>query len=172
MEENQKNDAVEHILDQWRLARPDLDVFAMGVLGRMKRCALLLERQLDTVFAQFGLSQWMFDVLATLRRAGAPYSLTPTALFSSLMVTSGTLTHRLHVLEEKGWIVRADSAEDGRSTLVRLTDAGFALIDAAVTAHVANEQALLQGLSARSQQSLDNRLAELLASLEAGGQAR
>jgi DNA-binding MarR family transcriptional regulator len=131
-------DAVEDILDQWRRERPDLDVFAMGVLGRMKRCTQLLEKQLDRVFVQFGLSAWEFDVMATLRRSGAPFCLSPTRLFSSLMITSGTLTHRLRVLEEKGWISRFESTEDARSMLVQLTDAGFQLIDAAVTAHVAN----------------------------------
>ncbi|TDR80623.1 MarR family winged helix-turn-helix transcriptional regulator [Paludibacterium purpuratum] len=170
MEAFENADAVERILDQWRRERPELDVFPMGVLGRMKRCALLLEKQLERVFAQFGLCAWEFDVLATLRRSGAPYCLTPTVLFSSLMITSGTLTHRLRVLEEKGWIERIDSDQDARSTLVRLTDVGFNLIDAAVTAHVANEQDLLQALSSRSQQSLNNRLAELLASLELRGE--
>ncbi|WP_028534146.1 MarR family winged helix-turn-helix transcriptional regulator [Paludibacterium yongneupense] len=166
MTQANNEDAVEHILEQWHKERPDLDVFAMGVLGRMKRCTLLLEKRLDAVFADFGMNAWEFDVMATLRRCGAPYCLSPTALFSSLMITSGTLTHRLRVLEEKGWIVRVDSPQDARSTLVRLSDDGFRRIDAAVTAHVANEQSLLQGLSAYKQQGLNQRLAELLASLE------
>ncbi|BEV73006.1 MarR family transcriptional regulator [Paludibacterium sp. THUN1379] len=161
-----QGDAVDRILAQWGQERPDLDVSPMGMIGRLGRCAALVSQRLEPVFERFGLSGWEFDVLATLRRSGAPYSLAPTALFSSLMVTSGTMTHRLKVLEGKGWVVREASSEDARSTLVRLSAAGLALIDRAVEAHVANEHALLAGLSARSQAGLNKRLAELLAFLE------
>lgn len=168
MSEPRDGDAVSRILAQWNRERPDLDVFAMGVIGRLRRCTQLLDQRLDQVFARFGLSAWEFDVLATLRRAGAPYRLTPTALFSWLMITSGTLTHRLRVLEDKGWICREDSAGDARSRPVRLTETGFALIEQALEAHLANEQALLRGLGTRACQTLDARLSALLQSLENG----
>lgn len=160
-------DAVDAILAQWRRERPDLDVGPMGPLGRLKRCAALVERQLDGTFAQFGLSLWEFDMLATLRRAGAPYRLAPTALFSTLMVTSGTMTHRLQKLEASGWVERLPNPGDARSLLVQLTPAGLALIDRAVEAHVANEHALLAPLKAADLAALDRRLAQLLAVLDA-----
>ncbi|AXE31283.1 MarR family transcriptional regulator [Chromobacterium phragmitis] len=159
-------DAVDCILAQWARERPDLDVSPMGVIGRLSRCAALLSQRLDSVFAEYGLSGWEFDVLATLRRAGAPYCLAPTELFSSLMVTSGTMTHRLKVLEGKGWIERQASSLDARSTLVRLSGEGFALVERALEAHVANERAILSALPARSLDALEKRLAELLAALE------
>lgn len=159
-------DAVDRILEQWARERPDLDVSPMGVIGRLSRCAALLSQRLDGVFAEYGLSGWEFDVLATLRRAGAPYQLAPTELFSSLMVTSGTMTHRLKVLEGKGWIVREASNQDARSTLVRLSGEGFALLERALEGHVANEHAILSALPARSVDALEKRLAELLAALE------
>ncbi|WP_374422846.1 MarR family winged helix-turn-helix transcriptional regulator [Chromobacterium sp.] len=166
MTQQNAGDAVDAILAQWHRERPDLDVAPMGLIGRLRRCSVLLQHRLDATFEQFGLSGWEFDVLATLRRAGAPHSLAPTALFSSLMISSGTMTHRLKVLESKGWIERAACAEDARSTLVRLTESGLELIDRAVTAHVANEHAILSGLNQRSQDTLDRKLAELLAALE------
>ena len=95
-------DAVDAILAQWKRERPDLDASPMGPIGRIKRCAVLLERRLDETFAEFGLSRWEFDMLATLRRSGAPYCLAPTTLFSTLMVTSGTMTHRMAKLEAQG----------------------------------------------------------------------
>ncbi|GGY15259.1 hypothetical protein [Paludibacterium paludis] len=58
------------------------------------------------------------------------------------------------------------SEEDARSLLVQLTDVGFELIEGAVAAHVANEQAILSGLSARNRDALDRQLTELLSSLE------
>ncbi|KUM05696.1 MarR family transcriptional regulator [Chromobacterium subtsugae] len=161
-----EGDAVDRILAQWARERPDLDASPMGVIGRLNRCAALLSQRMDAVFGQYGLSGWEFDMLATLRRSGAPYCLAPTELFSSLMVTSGTMTHRLKVLEGKGWISREASAQDARSTLVRLSEAGFALIERALEAHVANEHAILSALRPRSLDALEKRLAELLAALE------
>ncbi|WP_299997245.1 MarR family winged helix-turn-helix transcriptional regulator [uncultured Cedecea sp.] len=161
-----QQDAVDTILAQWERERPDLDCSPMGPIGRLSRCAAFLEQQLELTFAEFGLSVWEFDMLATLRRAGAPYILTPTELFSTLMVTSGTMTHRLKRLESRGFIVRQVNVEDARSMLVQLTDEGLTLIDRAVEKHVENERQILSALSAEKLRELDNRLADLLHSLE------
>ncbi|WPN57786.1 MarR family transcriptional regulator [Pseudomonas sp. P9_31] len=159
-------DAVDMILRQWRRERPDLDVSPMGTIGRVKRCSVLLQRELAKVFSAFGLNAWEFDVLATLRRAGAPHCLAPTALFSSLMITSGTMTRQLQQLEAAGWVSRTPNPSDARSLLVQLTPAGLALIDRAVTAHVANEARILAPIAAAQLAQLDERLSELLAVLE------
>lgn len=159
-------DAVDAILAQWHTERPDLDVSPMGPIGRLKRCAALVDRRLEAAFAPLGLSFWEFDMLATLRRSGAPYCLAPTTLFSTLMVTSGTMTHRMNRLEASGWITRLPNPADARSLLVQLTPAGLELIDRAVEAHVANEHALLAPLRAADLAALDRKLAQLLAVLE------
>lgn len=161
-------DAVDAILAQWRRERPDLDPSPMAVIGRVGRCAALLQRRLEPVFQQFGLTAGEFDVLATLRRAGPPHSLAPTALFSSLMVTSGTMTHRLQRLEAQGLVTRRPNAEDARSLLVQLTSQGLALIDRAVEAHLDNEHRILAGLSPAERKALENALAALLRTLEEG----
>lgn len=161
-----KEDAVDHIINQWRRERPDLDPSPMGLIGRLARCEMLLRRKLDQTFERFGMTSWEFDVLATLRRAGHPYSLAPTALYSSLMVTSGTMTHRLQRLEKVGLVERVKSSEDLRSMLVQLTDAGLSLINQAVEAHIANEQAILDLLPAESRKQLDKHLVTLLSVLE------
>ena len=108
------------------------------------------------------------EQLVALRRSGAPYRLSPTELFSTLMVTSGTMTHRLKRLEASGWIERVPNALDARSMLVQLTKRGFKLIDEAVTAHVEKERALLQPLPAASLAALNTHLSALLAVLEGG----
>lgn len=164
-------DAVDAILAQWQRERPDLDVSPMGLIGRLKRCELLLQRGLEPVFAVHGLGRWEFDVLATLRRSGAPHALTPTALFSAMMVSSGTMTHRLQRLEAAGWVQRATHPDDARSQLVALSPAGLALIDRVVTEHVANERRLLGALSPAEQHALNQGLARLLAALQADGNA-
>lgn len=165
-------DAVDAILAQWQRERPDLDASPMGPIGRLKRCAARMEQRLESCFAEFGLSLWEFDMLATLRRAGAPYRLSPTELFSTLMVTSGTMTHRLKRLETRGWIERLPSQQDARSMLVQLRPEGLVLIDRAVEAHVENEHRILSALPAAVLTGLDNHLAALLQVLEnAPGQA-
>ena len=166
MATERQHDSVDAILDQWHRERPDLDVGPMGPIGRIKRCAALLQRRLDDTFAVFDLTAWEFDVLATLRRSGAPYCLAPTTLFSTLMVTSGTMTHRMGKLEVQGWITRTPNPADARSSLVQLTPAGLALIDRAVEAHVANEHRILAPLKAADLAALDARLSLLLAALE------
>lgn len=141
------SDAVDDIVKQWQRQRPELETHAMAVIGRLKRCSALVQPKLDTVFNDFGLSFWEFDVLATLRRSGEPYCMTPTALFSTMMITSGTMTHRLKQLESRGFVERLDNQDDARSKLVKLTDSGFQLIDQAVAVHVDNETAILSTLN-------------------------
>lgn len=165
-DEAKEGDSVDAILRQWNRERPDLDVTPMGPIGRTRRCAALLGRRLEATFAQFGLSNWEFDVLATLRRAGAPHCLAPTALFSALMVTSGTMTNRLQRLEAAGLVQRVANPADARSTLVQLSPAGLALIDRAVEAHVENERRILEAIGAEDLRELDRRLKQLLAVLE------
>ncbi|BES85088.1 MarR family transcriptional regulator [Pectobacterium araliae] len=159
-------DAVDDILDQWRRERPDLDASPMGPIGRLRRCAVLMDQRLESCFARFDLSSWEFDMLATLRRAGAPYCLSPTELFSTLMVTSGTMTHRLKRLEIRGFIERVQNEQDARSMLVQLTDTGLALINRAVEAHIENERQVLSVLSTDVLAALDTNLAALLRALE------
>lgn len=166
MAKERATDKVDVILGQWRRERPDLDVSPMGPIGRLKRCAVLLQRRLDETFEIFGLSTWEFDVLAALRRSGAPYCLSPTTLFSSLMITSGTMTHRLQRLEAAGLVERVPNREDARSLLVRLTPEGLALVDRAVAAHVDNERRILSVLEPAELAALDDRLSRLLTLLE------
>ncbi|EAR11311.1 MarR family winged helix-turn-helix transcriptional regulator [Reinekea blandensis] len=160
------SDAVDLIAAQWQREKPDLSTDAMVTLGRLKRCSVLYQPLLDAVFSQFDLTSWEFDVLATLRRTGEPYSLTPTALFSALMVTSGTMTHRLKTLEGKGWIIRESSPDDARQKRVRLTESGLARIDEALPAHVTNMETILKALPEDTRLRLDEALRQLLAVFE------
>ena len=167
MQSKRQLDSVDAILEQWLQERPDLDTSPMGPIGRLKRCAALVQRKLDKTFSAFGMTSWEFDVLATLRRSGEPYCLAPTVLFCALMVTSGTMTHRLQRLEAAGWVRRIANRNDARSMLVELTPAGLALIDRAVEAHVENEREILGLIQPDVLASLDRSLAELLSALEA-----
>lgn len=162
-------DRAEAALAQWRSERPDLDSFAMAVLGRLAEVALIIARdRLQPLFARYGLQPGEFDVLATLRRSGSPFALTPTALYEATMISSGGMTSRLDRLEKAGLIERRPHPSDRRGALVALTQKGLALIDEAVTAHVANERAILAAMSASEQAALYALLAKLLDGAKAG----
>ncbi len=158
-------DRIDDIVAQWKRERVDLDTRAMALVGRIQRAAAALRPRLDATHADSGLAGESFDVLASLRRSGSPYQLSPTQLYREMMLTSGAMTNRIDRLEEAGLVARRPDANDRRATLVRLTPKGKALIDAAASKHVTNEERLLAGLSARERQQLGDLLRKLLISL-------
>ncbi|RFA30960.1 MarR family transcriptional regulator [Alkalilimnicola ehrlichii] len=161
-------DKVDRILSQWRQQRPDLDVAPMGTIGRIKRLNQYLVRGMEKTWAAHGLNGASFDVLATLRRAGPPYALSPGALMESTMVTSGTMTHRIDQLEKAGLIERVKNPDDGRSFLISLSPQGHALIDKAVTDHVETQAQLVAALNDEQRSQLDALLSQLLREFEEG----
>src|SRR3954471_9063960 len=116
-----KQDAVDRIAEQWARERPDLDVGPMLVIGRLHRLAELLDQGLRPVFAEAGLGNGDFDVLASLRRAGHPFRLTAGELTASTLVTSGAISKRIDRLESKGLVKRSVSAKDARGREIELT---------------------------------------------------
>jgi DNA-binding MarR family transcriptional regulator len=136
-------DAVDYFVSQWRRERPNVDVSPMEVIGRLSRLAALVQERLDVVFAQHGLQSWEFDVLATLRRSGPPYELTPGELDRTMMISSGTTTHRISKLEQRGFVTRSKDHDDRRVVRVRLTDTGRDVFDACHKAHLENESRIL-----------------------------
>jgi DNA-binding MarR family transcriptional regulator len=161
-----KSDPVDQILAQWRRERPDLDVSPMGIIGRVTRLAKHLEHAIQEIFSGFGLTVGEFDVLATLRRSGQPYQLSPTELFNTLMVSSGTMTHRIDRLEQAELVQRIPDLSDRRGTQIKLTDKGFAIIEKAVEAHVVNEHRLLSILETSEREAITQLLRKLLVSFE------
>ena len=159
-------DHVDKILAQWRRERPDLDIAPMGLIGRLKRLTLCLTREMDKTWAEYGLNSASFDVLATLRRSGPPFALSPVDLMATTMVTSGTMTNRIDQLEKAGLVTHKKNPEDGRGFLISLTDKGFAVIDAAVTAHAQTQERLVSDLSEKDRKKLDALLKIFLADFE------
>ncbi|MBY4631028.1 MarR family winged helix-turn-helix transcriptional regulator [Rhizobium croatiense] len=164
--DEEKLDHVDRILAQWRRERPDLDVEPMGILGRLKRLGTHLGREVEAVLLKHGLSTSSFDVLATLRRSGAPHRLSPGELLEMTMVSSGTMTNRIDQLEKAGFVERIVNPDDRRSVLIALTDKGFATLEEAVGAHVANQQRLTRNLTAEDKAAFDRLLKKFLSDFE------
>ncbi|WP_375484099.1 MarR family winged helix-turn-helix transcriptional regulator [uncultured Jatrophihabitans sp.] len=162
-------DIIDNMVAEWRSARPDLDdeaYDAMGTVGRLTRVGLLLAPLIDRVLAERGLGRGEFDVLATLRRQGEPFTMTPTTMSRLLILSPGAMTNRLDRLEAGGHVQRAHDPVNRRSVLVTLTPAGRALVDEALDAHTANERQLLDALSPTERRRLDAALRRLLHVLE------
>lgn len=160
-------DRVDRIVDQWRRERPDLDQSCMEVTGRLARAAALAQRDIERVLCEHGLEPGWFDVLASLRRAGAPYELNPRQLIDATMLSSGGMTKRLDRLEQAGLVQRRPDPKDRRGTRVQLTKGGREVVDAAVERHTANLDRLLEHLNKREQQQLADLLRKWLHGLEA-----
>jgi DNA-binding MarR family transcriptional regulator len=162
-----ETDRVDRIVEQWAVERPDLDLSTKGLLLRISRIEFHLNRWIERTVAAFGLTRGEYDLLATLRREGPPYRLTPKELTDSLMLTSGGMTNRIDRLEEAGLVVRQPDPRDRRGVLVALTPAGRERLDAALPAVLAIQDQLLAGLTPEEQETLVPLLRKWLLSLAA-----
>ena len=156
---NGSDDEVDRLISAWQKERPDLDFSPLAVLSRIARISKHLDIARRNAFAS--LDTWGFDVLASLRRVGHPYQLSPGQLIQETMVTSGTMTNRLDRLEELGYIIRTQDPNDGRGILVTLTKAGAKAVDGAMEDLLSRERDLLRVLNKSEQQSLASLLREL-----------
>lgn len=160
-------DIVDQLLRDWACERPDLDVSAMAVVGRLLHIGGLLQARASERLQAHGIGYTELDVLATLRRSGAPYRLTPTALRKSVLLTSGAMTACLNRLERRGLISRSPDDSDRRSLMATLTPQGLALIEAAITSHFAQAQQAVTGLDHAERAELARLLRKFRLQLEA-----
>lgn len=139
-------DVIDQLLRDWSRERPDLDASAMAVVGRLLHLGGLLQARATERLAEHGIGYTELDVLATLRRSGAPFRLSPTALRKSVLLTSGAMTACLNRLERRGLISRSSDNSDRRSLMAALTAQGVQLIDAAIASHFMQANQAVAGL--------------------------
>lgn len=154
-------DVVDQLLHDWSRERPDLDASAMAVVGRVLHLGRLFEADLNRSLRALGIPYSDLDVLATLRRCGAPYRLTPTQLRRSVLLTSGAMTACLNRLEARGLIARSFDANDRRSLAAELSAEGVRLIDRAIGERFAHAERSLDGLDAAERAQLARLLRKL-----------
>jgi DNA-binding MarR family transcriptional regulator len=161
------NDHIDRVRAQWAREHPELDTGPISVVARLGRAAHYIDQGHAEFFGRHGLSRADWDVLASLRREGAPYSLSPTGLYRALMRTSGAMSQRLARLEREGLIERRLDPADRRGIVVTLTTKGRRLVDRLAADHLANERRLLAPLSKKDQEALAGLLKKLLLAYEA-----
>jgi DNA-binding MarR family transcriptional regulator len=165
MRDKPARDEVDELVEAWHRERSDLDLAPVEVFSRVSRLARLLDLARRTAFSEQAIEPWEFDVLAALRRAGAPYQLTPGALLRQTMVTSGTMTNRVDRLVERAFVDRSPDPHDRRGVLVRLTPEGKQAVDGAFETLIASERELLAELSEADRRQLVALLKRLMAPL-------
>ena len=159
-------DRAERAQQQWQSEIPDLDTGPMIILGRLLELTnRASDGLIEPVFRAHGLKRGEFDVLATLRRSGPPYALTPTELYKSTMISSGGMTARLDRLDAAGLVRRMPNPQDRRGQLVGLTARGRALIDTMLPAYVEAQKRAVAPLGEAEQALLSSLLARLIAGL-------
>jgi DNA-binding MarR family transcriptional regulator len=156
-------DEVDELVDAWARQRADLDLAPVAVFSRISRLARHLDLARRQAFTSHGIESWEFDVLAALRRAGAPYELSPGRLLRETLVTSGTMTNRVDRLAARGFVERHPDPEDRRGVIVRLTVEGKTAVDGAFEALLDAERSFLADLPHAEQQQLAALLRTLLA---------
>lgn len=164
--EEQPKDSIAQVIAQWEREMPALESHEMRLIGLLVNCSNRVIADLEALYAEYNVNQGEFDVLSTLRRSGAPYELSPTEIFSTLMITSGTMTNRLQRLEKKGLVTRKVNPEDARSMLVVLNDEGLKLINLLIVKHVAREKILNRLLDDEGQRLLESKLTDWLHALK------
>ena len=158
-------DEVDRLVEAWHRERADLDLAPVEVFSRISRLARLLDRARRQAFTAHRIEPWEFDVLAALRRAGAPYQLSPGRLLHETLVTSGTMTNRVDRLAGRGLVDRLPDPGDRRGVLVRLTAEGRSTVDAAFEELLAHERDLLAALPADDRATLATLLKVLMTPL-------
>ncbi len=158
-------DLIELIQEQWARERPDLASGGFGVVGRLLLLGKLLERRVSRVLAPLDLSLWSFDVLATLRRQGPPYRLTPTELSRATFLTPGAMTNRVDRLEAAGLVRREAEPNDRRGVRVVLTKTGLELVDRAIEVRFEEAESAAKTLSSKDGKTLERLLRQMLAEL-------
>ncbi len=158
-------DEVDELVEAWHRERADLDLGPVEVFSRIARLGRQLDRLRREAFSAHAVESWEFDVLAALRRAGAPYELSPGRLIKETLVTSGTMTNRVDRLAARGLVGRTPDPHDRRGVLVRLTPEGKATVDGAFEALLAHEGALLAGLDEQERSTLATMLRSLMTPL-------
>ncbi|MGH4031874.1 MarR family winged helix-turn-helix transcriptional regulator [Actinomycetota bacterium Odt1-20B] len=159
-----RRDTVAAVVRQWQAVRPDIDTAPMEIIGRINRCAALLQQAEDAPLRRAGLTRPEFDLLGALRRTG--HELTPGELARETFSSGAAVTKRLKQLQERGLVDRRVDTRDRRVAHLSLTDAGRELVDALMPDQLAYETDALSGLDGPQQGQLATLLGALLGQLE------
>lgn len=165
-----RGDFVTSVVKQWERERPDLNSWPSGVAGRLLRLATHVRKIGEDVVGPLGLTWETFEMLAALRRQGAPFAMNPTALYKSVLLTSGAMTARLDRAEKAGYIARANDPNDRRGVIVSLTKEGKKIADDAIALYFSRLEQILGPMGESDLKELTRLLSHSLEAMELANQ--
>lgn len=162
----EKNDLIDQLIEDWKKERPDLDASPMEIVGRILKLGKTLEKRASVALKQSNINYTDLDVLATLRRSGVPYELTPTQLMQSVIISSGALTALLDRLTKLNLIYRLRDEKDGRVKRACLTQDGIVAIDKAIETRFYEAKTAINMLDKSEKKDFSALLKKMLATVE------
>ena len=162
----EEKDLIDQLIIDWNIERPDLDVEAMNVVGRIMKLGKILENRASLALKENGIYYTDLDVLATLCRSGFPYQLSPKQLMQSVVITSGAMTALLNRLTKLELIYRAPDENDGRISLAALTEKGKEIIDDAIEKRFEEAKISIDILNKNEKNELSTLLKKILIELD------
>jgi len=162
-----KRDSIAEFMREWTRERPDIDPWPLGILGRIQRLSIQLQREAaDDWLAPLGLTWENFSLLMALRRSGRPYQLRPTDIYRESLLTSGAVTNRIDRVEKNGWVRRLPDPQDRRAIIIQLTPTGRSLADRAIELHFRRLEGTFGCLTKVERLQLSALLSKLLGAVE------
>lgn len=159
------SDIIDDLVNDWKKERPELDAQAMHVVGRILKLGKTLEKRANQSLSSCGIHYTDLDVLATLRRSGFPFELSPKELMKSVLITSGAMTALLDRLTKLKLIYRSPDSNDGRIKRAGLTKKGILVIDDAIEIRFKEAENSIDILTKEEQKKLIPLLKKLMHSL-------
>ncbi len=174
-------DDIDQIQQEWLLTRPDLPLRSIGVITRIWRIAKLLSDDRRHTMNQLGMEPAIRDLLANLRRSGAPYRLRVSQLAVRCRVSKSAITQRVVRAEAAGLVrsmragsVSAEKVEglaladgrDQRAVWIELTPQGKEFVETTIETLLHHEDSLIDKLGDEEIANLSSILRRLLHLLE------
>jgi DNA-binding MarR family transcriptional regulator len=166
-------DSVDALVAAWNEEMPEVPGLVLQIAKRAARLHALLEATVSAELAKLGLARAEFEVLATLRRVGAPYRMKPSVLATPEVTASGGINKVADRMVAAGLVRAHDDPVDGRGSWLELTDKGVRFAETSVRNVAGAHEALLARAPKHRVQELGDVLRQVLEAMgEAGAEAR
>ncbi|WP_452225139.1 MarR family winged helix-turn-helix transcriptional regulator [Lacinutrix chionoecetis] len=162
----EKTDVIDRLIKEWKQEQPELDASAMAVVGRILKLGKTLEKRASQALRNSDIHYTDLDVLATLRRSGEPYTLSPKELMQSVLITSGAMTALLERLTKLKLIFRVPDENDGRIKRACLTKKGIQVIDVAIKKRFEEASKSIHYLSKNEKDTLSHLLKKMILQID------
>lgn len=164
VESSRDYDPVDLAMEQWVQVWPEHDSLSVGLIVRLRLISRHLEALSECAAERFGLNNVQVLLLATLDRI-SPHESTLTELSKvSFMSLPATAKH-LDKAEQLGLIERTPDLQDGRSNLIRITDAGRQTLRGIMRSQREDEHSAVYGMPPEDRLQLAKLLRPVLAEL-------